>query len=84
LQQAREALGVCFKVFTNDTEYRALTRRAVIDKVCLVLLRATSTSVIREFYVDNIKKIMGIVEARTTKVFSSFYLIKYPVNTWPV
>ena len=74
LQQAKEALSVCFKVFINDTEYRALTRRAVIDKVCLILLRATSTSVIREFYVDNVKKIMEIVEVRITKVFWSFYL----------
>ena len=39
-----------------------------MDKVCLVLLRATSTSVIREFYVDNIKKIMEMVEGRFTKV----------------
>ncbi|CAB4005561.1 DNA-dependent kinase catalytic subunit-like [Paramuricea clavata] len=73
LQQAREALGACFKVFTNDTEYRSLTRRAVIDKVCLVLLRATSTSVIREFYVENIKKIMEIVEARFTKTSESVF-----------
>ena len=40
-----------------------------MDKVCLVLLRATSTSVIREFYVDNIKKIMEMVEGRFTKVW---------------
>ena len=68
LQQAIEALKICFQVFTNDSEYRPLTRRAVI-KVCLVLLRATSTSVIREFYVEHIKKIMEIVETRFFKVF---------------
>lgn len=92
LQRTREALDICFKVFTNDTEYRSLTRRAVIDKVCLVLLRATSTSVVREFYVDNIKKIMEIVECRFTKVWvalngieeKSDVLVAFFTQTWLV
>lgn len=67
-QQAQNALNICFNVFTKDCEHKALTRRAVIDKVCLVLLQATTVSVLREFYVQNVKKIMEIVETRITKV----------------
>ncbi|XP_028413162.1 DNA-dependent protein kinase catalytic subunit-like [Dendronephthya gigantea] len=74
LQQARKALDICFDVFTKkDTEYRNLTRRAAIDKVCLVLLRASSTSVFREFYVDHIKNIMEIIETRFSKATDSVF-----------
>ena len=69
LLQARKALDACFEVFKNESEHRNLTRRAVMDKVCLVMLSATTSSMMREFFVDHIKEIMNIIEARFSKVF---------------
>ena len=66
--QAKEAMDVCFTIFLNERDYRPDNRRAVVERVCMTFLLNTSSAALRQFYLQHIKEIMGIIEAKQAKV----------------
>ena len=66
--QAKEAMDVCFTIFLNERDYRPDNRRAVVERVCVTFLLNTSSAALRQFYLQHIKEIMGIIEAKQAKV----------------
>ena len=68
VQKQKAALYVPFKVFTSEDRYTNQQRRSALERVCLTLLRAAKVTVLQEFFVENIRDIMAIVEAKPSKV----------------
>ena len=48
--------------------YPAEIRRAVIERVCLNMLRQVHKSTVIEFFSDHIVEIKGLIEAKLNKV----------------
>ena len=65
---AMEAINTSYAIFTNEDGYRSDARRAVIDRVCLPLLRACSEQVLREFFLEHICDFVAILETRESRV----------------
>ena len=59
---------MAYGVFTDGQRYSPQARRAALERVCLPLLRACSLVPLREFFLDHIMEIMGIIEADLSKV----------------
>ena len=65
---AMEAINTGYVIFTNEDGYRNDVRRAVMERVCLPLLRVCSEQVLREFFLKYICDIVSILEARESRV----------------
>ena len=63
-----EAINTGYIIFTNEDGYRSDARRAVMQRVCLPLLRACSEQVLRDFFLKHICDIITILEARESRV----------------
>ena len=63
-----EAINTGYVIFTNEDGYRSDARRAVMDRVCLPLLRACSEQVLREFFLKHICDVVAILETRESRV----------------
>lgn len=63
-----EAINTGYIIFTNEDGYSNDARRAVMDRVCLPLLRACSEQVLREFFLKYICEIVTILETRESRV----------------
>ena len=66
--QAKAAIDLCFAIFLNERDYRPDSRRAVVERVCITFLSNASSVALREFYLDHIKDLMGIIEGKQAKV----------------
>ena len=65
---AMEAINTGYVIFTNEDGYRNDVRRAVMERVCLPLLRVCSEQVLREFFLKHICDIVAVLETRESRV----------------
>ena len=70
-----DAFMVAYKVFQEEDNYPMEIRRQAIERVCIPLMRLSSTHALVEFFKANIKKIVGIIEAKAIKVRNSNSLL---------
>ena len=55
-------------MFMNDKSYRPDIRKAAIERVCLPMLQKATIKITKDFYINHIKEIMDIIEAKLVKV----------------
>ena len=65
---AMEAISTGYAIFTDEDGYRSDVRRAVMERVCLPLLRVCSEQVLREFFLKHICDIVAVLETRESRV----------------
>lgn len=56
----------------NDKSYRPDIRKAAIERVCLPMLQNATIKITKDFYINHIKEIMDIIEAKLVKVGHMF------------
>ena len=59
-------MEVVYKVFANESGFPPEARKAAGERVCLPLLRSCDLAALREFFLDNVRRIMEILEANMT------------------
>lgn len=64
----KQALEVSYNIFVKTGSYPAEIRRAVIERVCLNMLRVVHKSTVIEFFTDHIVEIKGLIESKLSKV----------------
>ena len=74
-KEAELCLNLCFKIILDEEHHSNDIRKGVTNRVILVLLRTLDSTVVKQFYVVNIKTIMQKCEARLAKVRFSCILI---------
>lgn len=62
------AVQVCLRIFHQEGEYTKEMRRAVMEKVCLPLLRLCELDTITEVFEKHIREIVQILENKLQKV----------------
>ena len=62
------ALDVPFGIFMSEDSFKNEQRRAALERVCLSILRLVRLPALTEFFIDHIKTVMKIIEAKQTKV----------------
>ena len=66
----KAAIDIAYQLFTNKRDYPLEGRRAVVERVCLLLMRSCDEVALREFFLDHIGEIMATVEAPLTRVYT--------------
>ncbi|XP_070581112.1 DNA-dependent protein kinase catalytic subunit-like [Ptychodera flava] len=69
----RAAVDVAYSVFIKEKEFPNDIRRAALERVCLPLMRMVETSALSKFFISHVIEIMGIIEAKQTKVPESAF-----------
>ena len=62
------AVDVPFSIFVNEAGFHNEVRRATLDRVAVSMLRVVHTSALTEFFMDHIKHVMSVIEAKPSKV----------------
>ena len=68
MANAKASLDLAYGVLTNELGYPPEARRAAGERVCLPFLRSCDLAALREFFLDHICEIVGVLEANFTKV----------------
>ena len=66
--KVRAALETVYTIFTNDSQYGAVMRCAVANRILLTLMKNCLVDTIKEFFAEHISDVMAVIEAKESKV----------------
>lgn len=66
------AVDVPYGIFMKEGNFPNEIRRAALEKVAMSMLRVVHTPALTEFFMDHIKEIMKIIEAKQSRVCTLF------------
>ena len=67
-EKAVGAMNVAYNIFRDESNYDCSVRCAAAERILLTLLKCCTEISLKEFFVEHIRDIMSLVEARETKV----------------
>ncbi|XP_071960307.1 DNA-dependent protein kinase catalytic subunit-like [Antedon mediterranea] len=66
-EEQEKSFNVAFEIFLKESSPPKELRRSTIERVCIPMLRLSSSTAVKKFFTSHIKKILGIIEAKQTK-----------------
>ena len=67
------AVDVPYGIFMKEGNFPNEIRRAALERVAMSMLRVVHTSALTEFFMEDIKEIMKIIEAKQSRVCTSLF-----------
>ena len=75
------AVDVPYNIFMKEGSFPNESRRAALERVAMSILRVVHTQALTEFFMDHIKEIMKIIEAKQSRVSSYISKLNNNVNS---
>ena len=69
------AVDVPYGIFMKEGNFPNEIRRAALERVALSMLRVVHTSALTEFFMEHIKEIMKLIEAKQSRVCNYFLIL---------
>ena len=66
------AVDVPYGIFMKEGNFTNEIRRAALERVAMSMLRVVHTPTLTEFFMDHLKEIMNIIEAKPSRVCTLF------------
>ena len=66
--KVRAALEKVYTIFTNESQYEAVIRCAVANRILITMMKDCLVDTIKEFFVEHISEVMAVIEAKESKV----------------